>query len=86
MKKPVLRKCIVTHVQKEKKDLLRVVRLPSGEVVIDKGGRVYGRGAYLDKSLDAIALARKTKALDKALEVKVPDEIYDELEGLVNGR
>ena len=82
-RKPVLRTCVVTKEVCEKKDLIRVVRTPEGNVIIDPKGKANGRGAYLKKSKDVVLLAKKSKALDKKLEVSVPDTIYDELLGLL---
>lgn len=78
-KKIPLRKCVATGEMHPKKELIRVVRSKEGEVAVDLTGKKSGRGAYLSKSEDAIATARKKKVLDKQLEVKIPDEIYDEL-------
>jgi predicted RNA-binding protein YlxR (DUF448 family) len=83
-KKLVLRTCVLSKEVCEKKDLFRIVRTPEGEVIIDSKGKANGRGAYLKKSKDVVLLAKKSKALDKKLEVSVPDSIYDELLGLIN--
>ncbi|MBQ9900121.1 MAG: YlxR family protein [Acholeplasmatales bacterium] len=83
-KKQILRTCVVSKEVCEKKDLIRVVRTPEGNVIVDLKGKANGRGAYLKKSKDVILQAKKSKALDKKLEVSVPDSIYDELLGLVN--
>ncbi len=78
-KKIPLRKCVATNEMHPKKEMIRVVRSKEGEVFVDLTGKKSGRGAYVSKSEDAIGLARKKKVLDKQLEVKVPDEIYEEL-------
>ncbi|ANU27984.1 RNase P modulator RnpM [Planococcus versutus] len=78
-KKIPLRKCVATSEMHPKKEMIRVVRSKEGEVSVDLTGKKSGRGAYLSKTEDAIATARKKKVLDKQLEVKIPDEIYDEL-------
>ncbi len=83
-KKQILRTCVVSKEVCEKKDLIRIVRTPEGNVIIDLKGKANGRGAYLKKSKDVVLLAKKSKALDKKLEVSVPDSIYDELLGLLN--
>ena len=83
-KKQILRTCVVSKEVCEKKDLIRIVRTPEGNVIVDTKGKANGRGAYLKKSKDVILLAKKSRALDKKLEVSVPDSIYDELLGLVN--
>lgn len=84
-KHEILRTCVVTRETLEKKDLIRVVRTPEMNVIIDLKGKANGRGAYLKKDKDVILKAKATKALDKKLEVTVPNEIYDELLGLVDG-
>ena len=78
-RKVPLRTCVISHEKLEKKELFRIVRTPESEVVIDETGRTNGRGAYLKKDKEVIERARKTKALDKYLEVEVPSNIYDEL-------
>ena len=78
-KKIPLRKCVATGEMLPKKEMIRVVRSKEGELFVDLTGKKSGRGAYVSKSEDAIDLARKKKVLDKQLEVKVPDEIYEEL-------
>ncbi len=78
-KKIPLRKCVATNEQYPKKEMFRVVRTTSGEVIVDMSGKANGHGAYLSKSKKAIEIARKKKVLDKNLEVSVPDSIYDEL-------
>ena len=84
-KKKVLRTCVVSKEVCEKKDLIRIVRTPEGNVVIDLTGKTNGRGAYLKKDIEVLKLAKKSKALDKKLEVEVPEEIYLELEKVING-
>ena len=78
-KKVPLRTCVISHEKLEKKELFRIVRTPDSSVVIDETGRTNGRGAYLKKDKEVIEKAKKTKALDKYLEVIVPDDIYQEL-------
>lgn len=84
MKKVPLRTCVVSHEKCEKKDLLRVVRTPLGEVVYDSTGKLNGKGAYLKKSIEVINKAKKTKILEKALGVSISDEVYDSLERIIN--
>lgn len=82
-KKIPLRKCVATNEQFPKKELIRIVRTPEGEVKIDLVGKMNGRGAYLSRSLKAIEIAEKKKILDRHLEVNVPDSIYNELRQLI---
>ncbi|MDD6278143.1 MAG: YlxR family protein [Bacilli bacterium] len=84
MKKVPLRTCVVSHEKCEKKDLLRVVRTPLGEVLYDSTGKLNGKGAYLKKSIEVINKAKKTKILEKALGVSISDEVYDNLERIIN--
>jgi len=78
-KKIPLRTCVVSHEKCEKKDLFRVVRTPNGEVIVDYTLKANGRGAYLKKDESIILKAKKSKILDRNLEVIVPDSIYEEL-------
>lgn len=82
-KKQILRTCVMSKEVCEKKDLFRIVRTPEKEVIIDLKGKANGRGAYLKKDKDVILKAKKTKILEKHLEVEVPENIYDELLGLL---
>ncbi|MEE3425260.1 MAG: YlxR family protein, partial [Erysipelotrichaceae bacterium] len=68
-----------------KKDLLRIVRTPEGEVKVDLSGKLNGKGAYISKSMEALELAKKKKVLNRALEVEIPQEIYEEIEKVING-
>ena len=63
-----------------KKELVRVVRAPSGEISIDLVGKKPGRGAYLCPDLECLKRARKSRALERALETAITPELYDELE------
>ncbi|MCF0109239.1 MAG: YlxR family protein [Erysipelotrichaceae bacterium] len=87
MKKIPMRKCVATMEQLPKKELMRIVRTPEGEVTVDLTGKANGRGAYLKKDEAALEIARKKKSLEKALEVKISDEVYDSiLEHIRNAR
>ena len=83
MKKIPLRTCCVTREKLEKKDLIRVVRTPEGNVQIDETGKLNGRGAYLKRDLEVINKAEKNKILNKHLEVEVKKEVFDELKRLL---
>lgn len=78
-KKIPLRMCVVTRERFEKRELLRIVRTPDGNVIIDTTGKQNGKGAYLKKESVVINKARKNKILDRALEVSIPDSLYDEM-------
>jgi len=79
MKKIPLRKCLATNKVFPKEELFRVVKTPNGEVVLDITGKVNGRGAYIHIDKEAINTAMKTKCLEKALEAKIPDKIYEKM-------
>ena len=83
MKKIPMRTCAVTLEKLPKKELIRVVRTPEGNIVVDETGKVNGRGAYLKKSIETFEKAKNTKILNKKLEVEVPDSIYEELKSKV---
>lgn len=74
-----MRTCVVTREKCEKKDLLRVVRDNNGNVFVDDTNKANGRGAYLKKDKDVILKAKDSKVLERHLEVKIPESIYDEL-------
>ena len=79
LKKIPQRTCIGCNVQKNKKDLIRIVINKEGEISIDRTGKANGRGAYLKKDKDVILKAKDSKVLERHLEVKIPESIYDEL-------
>lgn len=79
VKKIPMRKCVITQDRFPKKELIRIVKTPTGEVEIDETGRKNGRGAYLSNSKAVIELAQKKRTLDKVLEINIPDQIYEEL-------
>ena len=82
IKKIPMRSCVVTKEKLPKKELVRVVRTPESEVVIDLSGKANGRGAYLKKDKEVFEKARKSKILNRHLEIEVPDAIFDELMNL----
>ena len=74
-----MRSCVVTREKYPKGELLRIVRTPEGEVKIDEIGKMNGKGAYIKKDIMVLEKAKKTKALNRALEIEIPDNIYDEI-------
>lgn len=78
-----MRRCVATGEQLPKKELLRIVRSPEGKLLVDLTGKANGRGAYLKKDADAVERARKTRALERALEVSVPDEFWEEIKAVL---
>ena len=79
-KKIQLRKCLGCGEQKAKKELVRVVRTPEGDIVLDQTGKKSGRGAYICPSKTCFQKARKAKRFEKSLEVPIAPEIYDAIE------
>ena len=82
-KKVPLRKCVVTGEMLPKKSMIRIVRSKEGVVSVDPTGKMSGRGAYVSKSEEVVELARKKNSLERQLDVKIPDEIYEELLRLI---
>ena len=78
-KKIPQRMCLGCREHKDKKELVRVVRSPEGEVSVDLTGRKNGRGAYICKSADCLKKARKQKAISKALNCEISDEVFEQL-------
>ncbi len=79
-KKYPVRMCTGCGVQKQKRDLIRVVKSPDGEISIDYTGKKSGRGAYLCNDLECLKKARKARRLERALSCQIPQEVYDRLE------
>ncbi len=82
MKKIPMRSCVVTKEKLEKRELLRIVRTPEGDVVVDVTGKRNGRGAYLKKDIEVINKAEKSKVLERILEVEISSNVYEEARNL----
>ena len=78
-KKIPMRQCLGCREMKPKRELLRVVRSPEGEVSLDTRGKKPGRGAYVCPNADCLTKAVKTRALSRALETEIPDEVMQRL-------
>ena len=78
-KKIPMRQCLGCREMKPKPELLRVVRSPEGEVSLDSRGKKPGRGAYVCPNAECLRRAVKSRALDRALETKIPDEVMERL-------
>ena len=79
-KKIPQRTCNGCGAQKPKKELVRVVRSPEGEVSLDLIGKKPGRGAYICRNIECLKKARKTKRLARVLECVIPEAVYAEME------
>ena len=78
-KKIPQRQCMGCRERKAKRDMIRVVRGTDGTVSLDFGGKMNGRGAYICPNSDCLKKALRSKALDRSLEVTIPEEVYDRL-------
>ena len=83
-KKVPLRTCIITKEKLPKKELLRIIRTPEGNIEIDESGKSNGRGAYIKKDIAVINKARLTKQLENHLECSIPDDIYDKIVNIIS--
>ena len=74
------RQCLGCNEHKPKRELLRVVRTPEGEIVLDFTGKKSGRGAYICRDLKCLKKARKSGRIERNLGVTIPPEVYDGME------
>ncbi|NCB29570.1 MAG: YlxR family protein [Clostridia bacterium] len=74
-----LRQCLGCREMFPKKELIRVVRSPEGAIALDFKGKAPGRGAYVCLNPECLKKAKKSRALERAFDVPVPDQIYDAL-------
>ena len=79
-KKIPSRQCVGCRESRTKRELIRVIRTPEGQVALDETGRMNGRGAYLCRRVECLQKARRSRGLERSLKVTIPDEIYDRLE------
>ena len=79
-KKIPMRQCTGCREMTPKRELIRVVRSSDGDINIDAKGKLPGRGAYICPQTDCLKKARKSRALERAFGVSIPDEIYEILE------
>ena len=79
-KKIPLRKCVGCGGLKEKREMIRVIKTPEDEVVLDATGRKNGRGAYICMNPECLRAARKSKGLERSLQISIPEKVYDGLE------
>lgn len=80
MKKIPQRMCIVCRTMHPKNELTRIVRLETGEIIVDKTGKAQGRGAYICNNQECISKCKKQKALNKNYKTNIEDKYYDMLE------
>lgn len=80
-KKIPMRKCVGCNEMKPKKELVRVVRAPEGEISVDLVGKKNGRGAYICPDKACLMKAKKAGRLEKSFECAIPEEVYAALSG-----
>ena len=80
VRKVPMRKCIGCNEMKSKKELIRVIRTPEGEILLDAPGKKNGRGAYVCPDRACLTKAIKSKGLERSFQTAIPKEIYDNLE------
>ena len=68
-----------------KRDLVRVLRKPDGQIVLDLTGKISGRGAYVCRSVDCLKKARRSRRIETSLDCSIPDEVYTEMENEIAG-
>ena len=83
MKKIPQRTCIGCNTQKNKKDLIRIVKDKDGNISIDRTGKANGRGAYICDNIECLEKAIKSKKLERTFETKISEEIYENLRGVI---
>ena len=83
VRKRPLRTCVVTKEKLPKQELLRIVRTPEGSVMIDEGGKMNGRGAYIKRDVQVLEQARKKKVLERHLECSIDDSVYEEIKSVL---
>ena len=79
-KKIPMRKCVGCGEMKEKKDLIRVIKTPDSEIMIDLSGKANGGGAYMCRSAECLKKALKNKGLERSLKSKLPQDVYERME------
>ena len=83
MKKQPQRTCVGCNEKKDKKELIRIVKNKEGIISIDRTGKQEGRGAYICDNIECLEKVIKSKRLEKALEIKISQEIYNDLRGVI---
>ena len=79
MKKIPQRSCVVCKTKKDKNELIRIVKNQTNEIIIDQSGKKPGKGAYICDSMECLEKGIKSKALKRALEIEIPEQIYESL-------
>ena len=83
MKRQPQRTCMGCNVKKDKKEFIRILKNKENEINIDKTGKMEGRGAYICDNIECLEKLIKTKRLEKVFDMKISEEIYENLRGVV---
>lgn len=86
MKSQPQRTCMGCNNKKDKKELLRIVKNKQGQIIIDKTGKQEGRGAYICNDIKCLEKIIKSKRLEKSWDIKIEEEIYENLRGVILGQ
>ena len=78
-KKIPTRKCVGCGEMRDKKDMIRVIKTPEGEICLDVTGRANGRGAYICNSAECLKKAVKNRGLEKSLKAQIPEDILEQM-------
>ena len=85
MKKKPQRTCMGCNSKKDKNELIRIVKNNKNEITVDKTGKLEGRGAYICNNMECLEKAIKSKRIEKAIETKISNEIFEQIKSLING-
>ncbi len=83
MKSLPQRTCMGCNAKKDKKELIRIVKNKEGNISIDRAGKAQGRGAYICDNIECLNKVIKSKRLEKALDTKISEEVYENLRGVI---
>ena len=83
MKNQPQRTCMGCNEKKDKKELIRIVKNKENEILVDKTGKQEGRGAYICKNIECLEKVIKSKRLEKVLDAKISQEIYENIRGVI---
>ena len=85
MKNTPQRTCMGCNSKKDKKELIRIVKNKENEIIVDKTGKLEGRGAYICNNVECLEKIMKSKRLEKALETKITNNVFEDLKATING-
>ena len=86
MKKQPQRTCMGCNEKKDKCEFIRIVKNKDNEINIDKTGKMSGRGAYICDNINCLDKVIKTKRVERVLDIKISEEIYKDLRGVILGK